>query len=74
MKKDGNQNFCGDYHPLNHQIRQDSFPMPLIQNVLNQLRHSKWFSTLDLQSGFWQISMAPNDVKKTTVITKSSLY
>ncbi len=35
MKKDGSQKFCGDYHPLNHQTRLDSFPMPLIENVLN---------------------------------------
>jgi hypothetical protein len=48
--------------------------MPLIKNVLNQLGHSKWFSTLDLQSGFWQILMAFDDVKKRTIITKSGLY
>jgi hypothetical protein len=48
MKKDGNQRFCGDYHPLNHQTMQESFPMPLIEDVLNQLGHFKWFSALDL--------------------------
>jgi hypothetical protein len=48
--------------------------MPLIKDVLNQLRHFEWFSTLDLQLGFWQIPMAPDDVKKTTMITKSGLY
>jgi len=42
MKKDGSQNFCGNYYPLNFQTRRDSFPMPLIEDVLNQ-----WFSTLD---------------------------
>jgi hypothetical protein len=41
---------------------------------LNQLGRSQWFSTLDLQLRFWQILMALNDVKKTTIITKSSLY
>ncbi len=39
MKKDGSQRFCGDYRPLNHQTRWDSFPMPLIEDVLNQLGH-----------------------------------
>ncbi len=48
MKKDGSRRFCGDYHPLNHQTRQDSFPMTLIEDVLNQLGHSKWFSAFDL--------------------------
>jgi hypothetical protein len=48
MKKDGSRRFCGNYCPFNHQTRQDSFPMPLIEDVLNQLGHSEWFSTLDL--------------------------
>ncbi len=74
MKKDGSRRFCGDYRPLNHQTRWDSFPMPLIEDVLNKLGHSKWFLTLDLQSRFWQISMAPDDVKKIIVITKLGLY
>ncbi len=74
IKKDGSQRFCGDYHPLKFQTRQDSFPMPLIEDVLNQLRSSQWFSMLDLQLGFWQILMALDDVKKTLIITKSGLY
>jgi hypothetical protein len=41
MKKDGSQRFYGNYRPLNYQTRRDSFPMPLIKDVLNQLRHSK---------------------------------
>jgi hypothetical protein len=53
MKKDGSQRFSGDYYPLNFQTRRDSFPMPLIKDVLNQSKHSKWFSALDLQLGFW---------------------
>jgi len=48
MKKDSSQRFCGNYCPLNSQTRWDSFPMPLIKDVLNQLGHSKWFSRLDL--------------------------
>jgi hypothetical protein len=48
MKKDGSQKICGDYHPLNHQTMRDCFPMPLIEDVLNQLKHSKWFLAFDL--------------------------
>jgi hypothetical protein len=50
------------------------FPMPLVEDVIYQLGKSTWFSTLDLQSGFWQIRMAPEDVKKTALITKTGLY
>jgi hypothetical protein len=48
--------------------------MPLVDNVINQLGKSSWFTALDLQSGFWQIWMAPKDMKKTTLITKIGLY
>jgi hypothetical protein len=74
MKKDGSMRFCGDYRPLNLQTRRDSFPMPLVEDVISQLGKSNWFTALDLQSGFWQIRMAPEDVKKTALITKTGLY
>ncbi len=35
VKKDGSRPFCGDYRPLNTQTRQDSFPMPLVDDVIN---------------------------------------
>jgi hypothetical protein len=74
VKKDGSRRFCGDYRPLNAQTRRDMFPMPLVEDVIDQLGKSTWFSTLDLQSGFWQIRMAPEDVKKTALVTKTGLY
>jgi hypothetical protein len=48
--------------------------MPLVEDVIDQLGNSSWFTALDLQSGFWQIWMAPEDMKKTTLITKTGLY
>ncbi len=74
VKRDGSRRFYGDYRPLNRQTRRDSFPMPLVDNVISQLGKSTWFTALDLQSGFWQIRMAPKDVKKTSLITKTGLY
>jgi len=44
--------FCGNYRPLNAQTWRDSFPMPLINDVLDQLGEFAWFATLDLQFGF----------------------
>jgi hypothetical protein len=73
-KKDGSRRFCGDYRPLNAQTRRDMFPMPLVEDVIDQLGKSTWFTALDLQSGFWQIRMALEDVKKTALITKTGLY
>jgi hypothetical protein len=74
VKKDGSRRFCRDYRPLNAQTRRDMFPMPLVEDVIDQLGKSTWFTTLDLQSGFWQIRMASEDVKKTALITKIGLY
>jgi hypothetical protein len=48
--------------------------MPLVDDVISQLGKLAWFSALDLQSGFWQIRMAPEDMKKTTLVTKIGLY
>ncbi len=48
IKKDGSRRFCGDYRPLNAQTRRDSFPMPLVDDVINQLGNSSWFTALDL--------------------------
>jgi len=74
VKKDGSRRFYGDYRPLNAQTRRDSFLMPLVEDVIDQLGNSAWFTALDLQSGFWQIRMALEDVKKTALITKTGLY
>jgi len=74
VKKDGSRRFCGDYQPLNLQTRRDSFPMPLVDDVISQLGKSAWFTALDLQSGFWQIRMAPEDMKKMALVTKTGLY
>jgi len=56
------------------QTRRDFFPIPLVEDVISQLGKSARFTALDLQSGFRQIRMAPKDMKKTTLITKTGLY
>jgi hypothetical protein len=48
--------------------------MPLVEDVIDQLGKSSWFTALDLQLGFWQIRMDPEDSKKTALITKNGLY
>ncbi len=48
VKKDGSRRFCGDYKPLDAQTRRDSFPMPLVEDVIDQLGDSAWFTALDL--------------------------
>lgn len=63
-----------DYRKLNDVTVSEVYPLPLINDILDQLGHSKYFSTLDLASGFHQIAMDPQDADKTgfSVITNGS--
>jgi hypothetical protein len=74
VKKYDSWHFYGNYMPLNLQIEQDSFPMALVEDVLMQLGKTQWFSTLDLQFGFWRIKMELKDIHKSMLITKSGVF
>lgn len=63
-----------DYRKLNEQTIGDSYPLPNISDILDQLGHSKYFSTIDLTSGFHQIKMDPEDADKTAFSTPSGHY
>ena len=73
-KKDGSTRFCVDYRKLNSVTYKDSYPLPKIDESLDTLRGSNWFSTLDLQSGYFQVEMDPNDAEKTAFTTTCGLY
>ncbi|KAJ1526582.1 hypothetical protein ONE63_008168 [Megalurothrips usitatus] len=64
-KKDGNPRFAIDYRRLNMATRKDAYPLPRIDETLDSLRGSSWFSSLDLRSGYWNIMVAPGDRQKT---------
>ena len=64
-KRNGGIRFCIDYRLLNKVIIPDSQPLPRIDDSLDALSGAKWFSTLDLKSGFYQVSVAEEDRPKT---------
>ena len=54
--------------------KKDAYPIPRIDKLLDCLNGSKYFCTLDLEAGYWQIAMFTDDVEKTAFITHIGLY
>ena len=73
-KKDGTQRFCVDYRALNAVTRADTFPLPRIGNLLDQLGNSRFFTTLDLASRYWQIRLSSSSQEKTAFSVPQGLF
>ena len=73
-KKDGEYRFCVDYRKINQITKKDVYPSPRVEDALDNLGNAKFFSVLDLISGFYQIEVDPQDREKTAFITPDGLY
>ena len=72
-KKDGTKRFCTDLRKLDN-ISKSSWLCPVIDNMLAALDYGKYFTVLDLKSGYWQIPLNEEDKKKTAFTCHKGLY
>ncbi|UYV63925.1 hypothetical protein LAZ67_2006034, partial [Cordylochernes scorpioides] len=73
-KRDGNWRFCVDYRKLNSITVKDVYPIPRIDDVMDTLQGSRYFTAIDLRSGYWQVEIEEQDKKKTAFTTSHGLY
>lgn len=66
--------FCEDLIKLNQLKKRDVYPLPRMDDSLNSLGGSKYFSSFDMTSGYWQIRMEDKSREKTAFITHEGLF
>ena len=71
-KKDGTLRFCIDFRKLNARTKKDSFPLPRMQETMESMVGARFFSSMDLKSGFWQVRMSEKS-QQYTAFTVGSL-
>ncbi|KAK3524880.1 hypothetical protein QTP86_011083 [Hemibagrus guttatus] len=74
QKKDQTYRLCVDYRVLNERTIKDAYPLPQIQDTLDTLSTVKWFSTLDLASGYWQVELTPGARQAATFCSRKGLF
>ena len=73
-KKDVSWRICIDYRALDKITIKNRYPLPRIDDLIDQLKEAVYFSKLDLHSGYHQVRVAEQDAWKTAFKTKQGLY
>jgi hypothetical protein len=73
-KKDGSMRMCIDYGSLNEVTIKNKYPLPRIDYLFDQLQGAKYFSKIDLRSGYHQLGIKEVDIQKTTFVTRYGQY
>ena len=73
-KKDDTIRLCVDYRKLNAETELETYPIPRVDDILDQVGQVKYITTVDLAKGYWQVPVAEEDWHKTVFITTKGLY
>src|SRR5207244_11951293 len=73
-KKDGSLRMCIDYRSLNAVTIKNKYPLPRIEDLFDQLKGAKFFSKIDLRSGYYQLKIRPQDTPKAAFVSRYGLY
>ncbi len=73
-KTDGSVRFCMDYRKVNAVSKFDAYPMPRVDELLDRLGTARFYSTLDLTKGYWQIPLSPLSKEKSAFTTPFGLH
>ena len=73
-KQDGSTRFCIDYCKVNAVTKKDAYPLPRIDDTLDALGGAEYFTTLDLQSEYWQVPLDENSKEITAFSTSNGHF
>ena len=73
-KPDGTDRFCCDLRKVNSVTKKDAYPLPRIADTLDALSGTQFYSSVDLQCGYWQVPLAEESKDRTAFITHAGLY